>query len=767
MSRLRDRAAELLGAARREREARYPGHRHRLVSMPLPLPTLNPVSSAHVSLPGGAVRRPKTVVLGRDGNGIAFELDETSRREHMHVIGTTGGGKSTLFFHMARQDIENGHGVLFIDPHGHHADSGYRRLLTWLGESGIAKDRPIHLIDPNAGTHCTGFNPLALPEGHHPTVIAEAALEAFERIWGDENPDSKPTIQRLLPAVFGALAERGLTLAEAMAVLDPDDGDGLRGLLAQEVQDEYAQRELQWLEGMGAEKGGRYDLRIEVTGPRNRIAKLIRAPSIRTMVGQTERIIDLREAMDDGHIILANLSGGNLVYEKGADLLGRLLVRFLLFHAKRRQRPERLFPVYLDECQRYLSGDVPVALAELRKQGCAMVLSHQWQSQLERVDEEILSAVRNATNINVAFRIKDHKEATDLAEMLFPLDLEKPVDILTKETVVGHERGQLRNESATTSIGTSRASAHSVTDNVSETLSTGTTKGVADTVTHGTGTSRSTTIGESESKIVAKGKSETTGESEVETISESSSTSEGSSNTASVGHRYGYDSYPVTGLPEDYDYSTGSASADSYSSSQTAGSSLARGRSWATTTSESESRSRGTSRAETEGTSESHSVGRTKSVQTSEGLAKSTGRAIGATDTTGSSWGSAASHGFSEAMMPIMELRPGAVHSKENMLYKAAQALRSLPTGRCVISYVGPNGLETALLKIPYRPSVPLSDEAFAKLRTAVFEGSPSAVPIREAETRLNERRRRLLATTATIDAEPETFRVSISNRKT
>ena len=696
-------------------------------------------------MPAIIASRGKTVVLGRDGNGIAFTLDETSRREHMVCSGTTGGGKSNLFANMALQDMENGHGTFFGDPHGNHPDSGYRRLLTWVGESGIAKTRPVHIIDPNAGTHCTGFNPLALPEGHHPTVIAEAALEAFERLWGDENSDAKPTIQRLLPAVFGALAERGLTLAEAMAVLDPDDGDGLRELLAGEVQDEYAQRELQWLEGLGAEKGGRHDLRIEVTGPRNRIAKLIRAPAIRTMVGQTERVIDLREAMDEGHIILANLSGGNLVYEKGADLLGRLLVRSLLFHAKRRQRPQRLFSVYLDECQRYLSGDVPVALAELRKQGCAMVLGHQWQSQLERVDEEILSAVRNATNIKVSFRVKDHKEATDLAEMLIPLDLEKPIAALTKETVIGHERGMLKNGGTTTSTGTNQATAHSVTNSVAETRSEGTARGVTNSVSDSVGKSRSTTVGESEAETESMGWSQTDSTSDTQ--------SENSSDNA--GYQYGYDS-PFSGLPDSYSYSRGSASGSG--SATTAGSS--------TTASGSTSTTRGRFTAETVGESETHSVGRSESIVKSEGVARSTGHAIGETTTTGSSSGLAHSQGYSEALIPIMALRPGGVHSKENMLYQAAQMLRSLPTGQCVINYVGPNGLETAMLKIPFRPNVPLSAEAFAKLRTSVFDASPSALPIHEAEAHLKERRRRLLATTATIEADPETFRVPISRQK-
>jgi Helicase HerA, central domain len=759
VSQLKERAKALVAAARKERHGRYPHHRRSAPSPTPPSPAPVPKRTAPVKIGAG-----KTIVLGRDGKGVAFELDETSRREHMHVIGTTGGGKSTLLVHMARQDIENGRGILFVDPHGNHPDSGYRRLLTWLVESGTAQRRTIHLIDPNAGSHTTGFNPLALPTDEdppvHPTVIAEAALEAFQRLWGDEDPDSKPTIQRLLPAVLGALCERGLTLVEAMGVLDPDDREGLRALLSHEVQDEYAQGELQWLQDMGADRAGRHDRRIEVTGPRNRIAKLLRAPSIRTMVGQTDTVIDLRQAMDEAHIILANLSGGGLAYETGADLLGRLLVRFLVFHAKRRRKPEVLFPAYLDECQRYLSGDVPVALAELRKAGIALVAAHQWQSQLSHVDEEILSAVRNATNIKVAFRVKDHTEASDLAEMLIPLELEKPVDVLTKETVVGHERGRLYNAGATISTGTSSSRASSVTDSTSETRSTSTTKGTADTVTHGTSTSRSSTYGESDSETTTHGTSETFGESELDTDSESTSNSEDSSSGASSGQRYGYDSYPAIGLPDNYDYSTGRDSGRSSSSSESSGSSHSSGTSHSITESESTSESHGSSWSETESESESHSVAHTDSVQTSEGLAVGKGRAIGQTHTMGVSSGLALSGGFSEAMIPVMAARPSAVHSKENMLYKAAQMLRSLPTGRCVISYVGPSGLETAMLAIPHRPAAPLAEAAFAKLRGGVFDASPSALPAAEAESRFKARRQQLLSSTMTVGPEPESFRV-------
>ena len=69
--------------------------------------------------------RANTVILGSDECDLPFRLDERSRLEHMHVIGTTGGGKTNLIEHMVRQDILNGRGVCVIDPHGDHPESLY------------------------------------------------------------------------------------------------------------------------------------------------------------------------------------------------------------------------------------------------------------------------------------------------------------------------------------------------------------------------------------------------------------------------------------------------------------------------------------------------------------------------------------------------------------------------------------------------------------------------------------------------------------------
>ena len=177
MSNISDRAAARHTALREELRNRYPN------IFPKPRPPPAPVDRS-------------AIVLGRNQGGAPVLLPEQLRLQHAHVIGTTGAGKTKFLEHCIRQDIASGRGVCVVDPHGNHPDSLYRSLLGWLDERGYtgknnARSPRIHLIDPNASTHITGFNPLALPSSEYdPAVIADAALEALERVWSEE--DSRP-----------------------------------------------------------------------------------------------------------------------------------------------------------------------------------------------------------------------------------------------------------------------------------------------------------------------------------------------------------------------------------------------------------------------------------------------------------------------------------------------------------------------------------------------------------------------------------------------
>ena len=655
------------------------------------------------------------IVLGKDAFGQPVFLPERPRLEHAHVIGTTGGGKSKFIEHCIRQDIANGSGVCVVDPHGEHRESLYRSVLAWIVGRGYHERRTVHLIDPNSPTHTVGFNPLARPDPETDlSVIAGVTLEAFSRAWGDEDTTGKPTIERVLTAAFTALAELGLTLVEAPFLLDPLDRHGLRAHAVATVTDRYARDELRRLHELSLDERRRRDFDLEVVGPLNRIARFVRPPAIRAMVGQAERVLDIREALDDGHIILCNLSGGARVYERDADLLGRLLTRTLFFHAKRRRKPERPFYVYLDECHRYLSGDLENILAEARKYGIATVLAHQWLAQLSVGSENLLAAVLNATNLKVVFRVKDPKEAEELALAAVPLDLEIPVTALIKPTVVRHERTRLMSESELEQWATM------VSRSEMEGESRGTTVSHVESVGSSDAESTSTAVSDVESAL----------DSTSQTTLVGSGTS--SMETMSISPTQGIVFPVVLGMTIGTGEMTHSASGTS--SGSAAG------------------RARGS--VSTQGTSTAH----TSAEAWGEAHSRATHRAHsrGAADTKGRSL----STGSSEALEPILEDRPSAVHSKDSVLYMAARGLRSLTVGKALVNYVGPAGMQFVTLTVPKFAEYRLTQDAFAALRNKMLLASSSAIPIAQATKALDERERKLLNKKAAPEpVEPATFR--------
>jgi hypothetical protein len=655
------------------------------------------------------------IVLGRNQVGAPVFLSERARLEHVHCIGTTGGGKTKFLEHCIQQDIADGRGVCVIDPHGNHPDGLYRSLLGWLDERGYTKTRIIHLIDPNASSHVTGFDPLALPDSDYdPAVIADAALEAFERVWGEENTDTKPTIQRVLTETLTALCELHLTLAEARLLFDPEDRAGIRAWAIENLTDDEAREELQYLHDIASEPRGRQEFRKEVLGPRNRLAKLTRIEAVRTMVGQqagTGRTIDFRAALDDGHIILANLSGGPRASDKSCQLLGRLLTRFLFFNAQRRLHPQRSFFFYLDECQLFLSGDMSRLLAESRKAGVGVVLSHQYLGQLEEAGEDILNAVRSCTNLKVVFRLKDPMEAEDLAHMVVPLDLEMPVSASVRPTAVGVELVQLKGEST--------SEQRSTTDMRSEMEGTS----EAETLSHVN--SYSETFAKGESSAESDAASQAAGSS----WANSSGIGSGINSSETMTPATGWLSTPgVIGVSQ-------GASAMTQNSSSRSGSSVA-----------------GRTQGSVRGESSMHAVATGEAW--GEAVTRGSHRAssIGRAETSGT----AETFGTQESFKPIYRELPGSFHSKDNVLYFAAQTLRNLTAGKAFINFVDATGMKAALLQVAPVQSRAPSPQAFDTLRASILNASPSAVSAEDARAHIVRRQHLLAEKAAEMRTPPE-----------
>lgn len=656
------------------------------------------------------------IVLGRARNGSPFLLPERARLEHCLAIGTTGGGKSKCLEACIRQDIAFGRGVLVVDPHGEHPESLYRSVLSWMKARGYLERRTVHIFDPSSQTHTIGFNPLHRPDPETDlSVIAGVTLEAFSRAWGGEDTASKPTIERVLTATFAALSELGLTLVEAPMLLDRKDEHGLRDHAIATVTDRYTRDELRRLHELSHDERRRHDFDLEVVGPINRLARFLRPAAIRTMVGQTGPGLDMRDALDNGHIILCNLSGSGRVYEQDADLLGRLITRFVFFHAKRRRHPGRPFFVYMDECHRYLSGDLENILAESRKYGLGAILATQWLEQMRKESDNMLAAVLNATNVKMVFRAKDPKEAEQLAEMVIPFDLEMPVRALVKPAVTGHRRTRLSNE------------------NVSEQSAT----------TH----SQSETVGEGESYTESYGNSRAN--TDTETSGESRSDSESAGNASSLSSAYGTASGSTTSQDLDPDFGLLEQQNVLGMSCGTSA-----GNNSSTTTGTTANRARGV----TSGRSSGSSRAKSESETWGESHSRSTQRAT--TNGVSETRGQGRSRGSSEALEPILSNLPSAVHSRDNVCYMAALAVRNLRTGRALVNYVGTTGMVAGLLRVPLVSEHCLPAAEFAALREYAMSRSSCALSLSQATARIAQREQALLEMNARPEVlEPASFR--------
>ena len=389
--------------------------------------------------------------IGDDGQQVPLPL--LPRFEHMHVVGATGSGKSTLLLHMIKQDILAGRGVCLFDPHGNASDGLFATLLHWLHDIQFPGTRPqhksysrLHVIDPNTPGTTTGFNPLAPLPGYDPSVIADAMLEAFERVWNDEDTHAKPTIRTVLKATFIALIEERRTIPDAKLLFDRADVHHLRARVISKLSSEYARDVLERLHQISEDARSRREFDMEVVGPINRLNEFVSSPVVADMLNATEHALDLRTIMDQGHVLLVNLQHGRLISEANASLIGTLLLRYLFLLSSDRSTKQPFF-LYIDECHRFLSGDVPNLLAESRKFRLGGILAHQFMAQIGSAGDKLYDAVLNSTEVKAVFRVKTPEEAQALAPLVLDIDLEMPVQALIRPTVVGQELIELTGRS--------------------------------------------------------------------------------------------------------------------------------------------------------------------------------------------------------------------------------------------------------------------------------------------------------------------------------
>lgn len=164
--------------------------------------------------------------LGTREGGKPVVLPERARATHLQVIGASGTGKTKFLEHLIRQDIVAGNGFCLIDPTGNL----YQDLVRWCETKEFLGRKPLVLFDPASHEWTFGFNPLDFENGPDEDLsfYVDSMVKACATVWGGEDTNRTPLLKRCLRATFHVLAEKRLTLLEALYLVNPQDATGIR-----------------------------------------------------------------------------------------------------------------------------------------------------------------------------------------------------------------------------------------------------------------------------------------------------------------------------------------------------------------------------------------------------------------------------------------------------------------------------------------------------------------------------------------------------------
>lgn len=320
---------------------------------------------------------------GRD-RPLALRLRDSL--QHLHVIGPTGTGKSTLLLNLITQDIAAGRGVVVVDPKGDLVEDTLRRIPN-------SRASDVVILDPADEHRPVGLNVLR-GSGRPPELIADQVLAVFHDLYRD---NWGPRMQDILHAALLTLADKpGMTLCALPVLLS---NPRFRRQRVADLTDEVALRPFwHWFDSLS--DGERQQAIAPVM---NKLRAFLLRPRMRAVIGQADPAFDIHTVFSQRKVLLVSLAKG-LLGPEAAALLGSLIVSQLWQAALGRVRvaagARAPVMVYLDEFQDILHTDTDVAdvLAQARGLGVGFTLAHQHLAQLP-------ASLRSAVLANARSRV--------------------------------------------------------------------------------------------------------------------------------------------------------------------------------------------------------------------------------------------------------------------------------------------------------------------------------------------------------------------------
>lgn len=323
---------------------------------------------------------------------VDFGIKAKDRTRHVYVIGKTGMGKSTLLENMAVQDIKNGEGMAFIDPHGKTADL----LLEYVPPERV---KDVVYFAPFDTDFPISFNVLESVDADKRHLVVSGLMSTFKKIWQDA---WSARMEYILTNTLLALLEYpGATLLGVNRMLAEKDfrKDVIDHVTDISVKNFWVKEFANYTERMAAEA---------VPAIQNKIGQFTANALIRNMIGQPTSSFNIRELMDNRKILIINLSKGK-IGESNANLLGGMLItKIYLAAMSRADIPERTlktmpnFYLFVDEFQSFANESFADILSEARKYKLNLTIAHQY---IEQMEEEVRAAVFGNVGTMIIFRV--------------------------------------------------------------------------------------------------------------------------------------------------------------------------------------------------------------------------------------------------------------------------------------------------------------------------------------------------------------------------
>ena len=319
-----------------------------------------------------------------------FGMLRYDRSRHVYIIGQTGAGKSGLLELFALSDIFHNQGYAIIDPHGDFAINNMKFIPG-------SRLNDVVYFNPADTAYPLGFNPLEVTNPNQKTNISSEVIGVLKRMFGDS---WGPRLEYILRYTILALLDRPETtmLDITRMLTDKNFRKETLGYCRDTVVLQFWNVEFaSWNDKFVAEA---------VAPVLNKVGAFTANPIIRNIIGQPKSTFNIRQIMDEGKILIVNLSKG-LIGEDNAAILGSFLVTKIQLAAMSRSdipdiRDRRPFYLYVDEFQNFATDSFATILSEARKYGLNLTVANQYISQM---NETVRDAVFGNVGTMISFRV--------------------------------------------------------------------------------------------------------------------------------------------------------------------------------------------------------------------------------------------------------------------------------------------------------------------------------------------------------------------------